>query len=172
MACSILATIIARLLRKPRLTCPDPLWSTLLEDLRNRGEGRRESGAFLLGHVHHDGRRSVAGYMLYDDIDPKALRGWIEFDGSKMDAVWKRCEAEGMSVVADVHTHPGGYGQSDTDQANPMMPLVGHVALIIPQFAARRFSPTEIGVYEFCGPGRWRDNSGTRTRFFALEAAQ
>lgn len=110
--------------------------------------------------------------MLYDDIDPDALRGWIEFDGSKMDTVWKRCEADGLSVVADVHTHPGGYGQSDIDQANPMMPLVGHVALIIPRFAVRCFSPPEIGVYEFRGPGSWRDHSGPQNRFFALEAAR
>jgi hypothetical protein len=51
-------------------------------------------------------------------------------------------------VVADVHTHPGGYGQSGVDQANPMIPETGHLALIVPNFADRAYGPGQIGVYE------------------------
>ena len=45
------------------------LWSRLLGDLRRRGAGRRESGAFLLGRS--DGPRGrITTYLCYDDLDP------------------------------------------------------------------------------------------------------
>ena len=62
-----------------------------------------------------------------------------------------RAEHEGLEVVADVHTHPGGVGQSQTDRDNPMIPEVGHVALIVPNFADRADFPGDIGIYEYRG---------------------
>lgn len=172
MRFSILLNIIARLLRTPRLTCPRPLWIALLEDLRRRGGGEREAGAFLLGRRRVDGSRSIEAYIPYDEVDPRALRGIIVFDGSLMDRVWERCAALGLGVVADVHTHPGGYGQSDVDQANPMIPQAGHLALIVPNYADRGYGPGEIGQYEFRGKAGWVDHSPAGSRFFQLKDAR
>lgn len=85
-----------------------------------------------------------------------------------MDLVWRRCAELGLSVVADVHTHPGGYGQSDIDQAHPMIPQSGHLALIIPNFADRDYEPGGIGQYEFLRPTAWRDHSRSGPAFFKL----
>jgi len=167
MVFSTIATIVRRLRPTPRLSCPRPLWIRLLAELRERG-GYRESGAFLLGRCSPEGARRVESYLLYDDVDPNCLRGWIEFDGSRMDEVWRRCELTGLSVVADVHTHPGGYGQSDVDQANPMIPEAGHLGLIVPHFADRAYGPGQIGLYEYLGGRRWRDHSAEGRRFFHL----
>jgi len=169
MVFSILRIIGHRLRPRPRLTCEARVWSQLLSELRDRGGGYREAGAFLLGVRHADGRRSIKAFLLYDEVDPACLRGAIVFDGSRMDAVWRRCEAAGLSVVADVHTHPGGYGQSQTDQRHPMIPERGHVALIIPNFADRLYRPGEIGVYEFCGRDGWRDHSRQGAAVVRLE---
>lgn len=156
----------------PRLTCPANLWAHLLAELRERGGGYREAGAFLLGRRDNGGCRRVEAFLLYDDVDPSCLRGWIEFDGSKMDEVWRRCEVTGLSVVADLHTHPGGYAQSDIDQANPMIPEIGHVAIIVPNYARGAYGPGAIGVYEFMGRGQWQDHSAKGARYFRLEAAR
>jgi hypothetical protein len=72
-------------------------------------------------------------------------------------------------VVADVHVHPGGYGQSASDQADPVMPRAGHIAMIIPDFARRQTSPGGIGLYEYLGNGAWRDHSAEGKAFFRLE---
>lgn len=171
MVFSWLLNIIRRMRRSPRLSCKAALWTELLTELHRRGGGRREAGAFLLGVRGPDGRRNIKAFLPYDDIDPNCLRGAIVFDGSRMDEVWHRCAALGLCVVADVHTHPGGYGQSSIDQANPMIPEAGHMALIIPNFADRLYGPGLIGVYEFRGrQAGWRDHSGAGRAVFQLEA--
>jgi len=128
--------------------------------------GRRESGGFLLGKVVGQ-CRCIELFLPYDEIDPNCLRGSILFDGSKIDLVWRECRRLGLVVVADVHTHPSGYGQSRVDQMNPMIPERGHLALIIPNFANRVYLPGEIGIYEFAGAGKWIDHSRRGASFFS-----
>jgi hypothetical protein len=57
-----------------------------------------------------------------------------------------------------VHTHPGrGVGQSGIDQRNPMIPLQGHTALIVPNFAHTRWwTLDDVGIYEYLGNFKWR----------------
>jgi proteasome lid subunit RPN8/RPN11 len=127
----------------------------------------RESGGFLLGR-QAGGTRTIEAFLPYDDVDPKALRGIILFDGSRMDVVWERCRRLELRVVADVHTHPGGHGQSSVDQENPMIPEPGHLALIVPNYADRVYVPGEIGIFEFRGRAGWLDHSHMGSRFFAV----
>jgi proteasome lid subunit RPN8/RPN11 len=136
--------------------------------LRERGGGRRESGGFLLGRIEN-GQRFVRDFIAYDVIDPNALQGIIVFDASKMDAVWAYCERAGLEVVADVHTHPGGYAQSRVDQDHPMIPQRGHLAMIVPNFADRIYRPGEMGLYEFRGRDGWCDHSALGPSFMRLE---
>ena len=162
MLSSMIRHIYNQLHPPKRLNCPRSLWKDILRELRERGGGRQESGGFLLGHVE-GGRRYVRNFIAYDVIDSNALQGIIMFDASKMDTVWA------MEVVADVHTHPAGYGQSGTDQAHPMIPQRGHLAMIIPNFADRFYRPGEIGLYEFQGRDGWRDHSASGAAFLRLE---
>jgi proteasome lid subunit RPN8/RPN11 len=91
------------------------------------------------------------------------------FDGANMDIVWGRCRKQNMEVVADVHTHPGGFGQSSIDRANPMIPEKAHIALIVPNFADRYYGPGEIGMYEFRGKrDGWADHSRAGRKFFKV----
>jgi len=130
----------------------------------------RESGAFLIGETHNDGRpKVIREFVYYDDIDPHALDiGIVKFDGNKLPLLWEICRARGYGVVADVHVHPGGYGQSRSDQADPVMPRAGHFAFILPDFAARSVTPGGIGQYEYLGNGRWLDHSYSVTPFLSL----
>jgi len=159
--------MFALLFPRTRLTCRRHLWQEILRELRDRGHGRRESGGFFLGRSDENGR-VIEAFLPYDAIDPNCLQGHILFDGSKMDLVWAECRRRGLQVVADVHTHPGGYGQSGIDRANAMIPEIGHIALIIPNFADEEYLPGEIGIYEFNGNGRWTDHSARGRKFFKL----
>jgi len=152
-----IAQIIARLWApRHELSCSWRLWQRLLAGLRERGRSAsRESGAFLLGYTVKD-RRRIVDFILYDDLDPHALdTGIVRFDGRHFGTLWDICKRRGLSVIADVHVHAGGSGQSSSDQAHPMISRAGHIALILPDFARAPVEPSAIGIYRYLGDKRW-----------------
>jgi proteasome lid subunit RPN8/RPN11 len=141
---------------QPKFLCAEALWQRLLVALRERGQqGRRESGAFLLGRRSEDQAR-ICDFALYDDLDPHSLdRGIVHFDGRYYGALWQQCQRTGLTVVADVHTHPFDAEQSASDRAHPMIATAGHLALILPRFAMGVAPREEIGMYRYLGARRW-----------------
>lgn len=143
------------------VTVPLLLWRRVLLELRARGQGRRESGAFLLGNRHANSGR-VTRFVCYDDLDPCAYQsGAITFHAAGYAALWAFCRQSNLQVLADVHTHPGTWvQQSGTDQRNPMVPVVGHTAVIVPIFgAAPWWTMKAAGVYQYLGDFTWRSSS-------------
>lgn len=141
------------------ITIPILLWARLIPELRRRGRGERESGAFLL--AKRDRRpRSVSAIQYYDDLDPDALNGAIVFHDVGYAALWAYCRQHGLAVLADVHTHPGSdVGQSHIDQRNPMIPKTGHIGLIVPHYAhASCWSLRGVGVHKYLGNFTWRQH--------------
>ena len=141
---------------RPRLAIATDLWEEMREELGRRGlHGSREAGAFLLAD-RRDGERRVSRIVYLDDLDPGCLTGNIHFRGAGYPKLWDICDAEGLRVIADVHTHPGaGVAQSAIDRANPMIALAGHVALILPAYATRPVAAREVGVHEYLGERGW-----------------
>lgn len=145
---------------------PILLWIRLLRELRRHGHGRRESGAFLLGRRSRE-RRRICSFVCYDDLDPSSGRSAaITFHARGQVALWKHCRKANLDIVADVHTHPGQHvGQSEIDRTHPMIPVVGHTAIILPKFARTPWwSLRAAGVYEYLGNFEWRAHSGSLHR--------
>ncbi|MFZ1991959.1 MAG: hypothetical protein WAW96_19565, partial [Alphaproteobacteria bacterium] len=118
--------------RAPRLVCDARTWNEGVDELHRRTGERQEAGAFLLGDTV-SGYRRIRQFLYYDDVDPDCFaNGIVEFDGRRFGEVWRICADLGLSVIADVHVHPGHYAQSQSDKQNPMIAEVGHFALIIP----------------------------------------
>jgi hypothetical protein len=143
---------------KDAISIPRLMWYRLVGELRRRGQGQRESGAFLLGRASAS-RRRVVSVAYYDDLDPAALdKGYVLFRGSGYSALWALCAQRSLVALADIHTHPGpDVGQSSIDQHNPMVPVAGHVAMIAPSFGwTSRWSMAEVGIHVFEGGGRWK----------------
>lgn len=152
-----IAQIMSRLWApRHKLSCSWLLWRRLLCGLRKRGRNySRESGAFLLGR--RSGRRArILKFVLYDDLDPHCLdTGIVRFDGRHFGKLWDLCSETGLTVIADIHTHPGPSGQSESDRANPMISRAGHIALIMPRFAGAPIRLSEVGFYLYDGAKRW-----------------
>lgn len=145
----------------PLLEVPAALWAELMAHLRAQGGGVRESGAFLLGHKA-DADRVVLRFLPYEQLQPDALRNdHVSLKAASFAKLWEVCRAEGMTVVADVHTHPFGPGQSRSDRANPMVALKGHIALIVPRFAKGNSRPRDLGLYVYEGNHQWASFSGS-----------
>ena len=147
---------------RPKLQMDAALWEDLLQKLRERGGGVRESGAFLLG-TGTGAERVASRIVLYDDLDPNCLNGgYVYFDGRHYGRLWELCVQASLSVVADVHTHPFGPGQSDSDKAHPMVSIPGHIALIVPNYAQGTVAAEDIGIYVYLGRYRWTAYRGRR----------
>jgi proteasome lid subunit RPN8/RPN11 len=147
------------------ITISHLIWMSLVGELRHRGRGRRESGAFLVGRKG-DVERRVVRFICYDDLDHQALEhGIVTLHAAGMSALWDLCRKESLTVLADVHTHPSAdTRQSDTDRHYPMVPVAGHVAMIVPNFGqASRWSLAGVGVHVFEGAGQWISYRGAGT---------
>lgn len=132
----------------------------LLTELRRRGGGKREAGAFLLANAAN-AARAVAAVAYYDDLDPNSLTGDITFGADGYTALGALCEAEQLVVIADIHTHPSRFvQQSRVDAAHPMVAIAGHVAVIVPNFATGTIDQRDLGVHEFLGAGAWHSTYG------------
>jgi hypothetical protein len=134
------------------------MWWRLVRQLRGRGNGERESGAFILGKS--DSRRA-SSFICYDDLDHEALRsGIITFHARGFARLWDICQAENLRVLADVHAHPSEWtGQSESDRTHPMVAQPGHLAIILPDFAqGNSFSLRGAGIYQYLGDHRWKDH--------------
>lgn len=165
---SYLTRRIIRALAAPRhrLSCRAEIWESGIKELHGRTESRHESGAFLLGREWR-GRREVVRFEYYDDLDPHSLdSGIVIFDGAGYGPLWQMCRDEELMVVADVHVHPGRAKQSELDRDNPMIATVGHIALIVPDYAARLPMAKDLGIYEFAGGYRWYDRSTNPKNYF------
>lgn len=137
------------------LSCSWLLWRRLLSELRVRGKGRHESGAFLLGR-RAGGKARIVDFVPYDDLDPNCLEsGIVQFNGTYFGRLWEICRERALTVVADVHTHPGGPSQSPSDRTNPMIAQAGHVAFIVPNFGRGSPKRKAIGIYRYRGNHEW-----------------
>lgn len=145
------------------ITIPLLIWRRVIIDLRRRGRGIGESGAFLLGRQAGAFPR-VNTYICYDDLDPESLQAdAIAFHAAGYSALWKYCREKKLEVLCDVHTHPRtGVGQSIIDQRHPMIPIAGHTALIVPNFGHTAWwSLKFVGVYEYLGNFKWRTHAAS-----------
>jgi proteasome lid subunit RPN8/RPN11 len=145
----------------PLLELPATLWVELMAHLRTQGAGVRESGAFLLGHKT-DASRVAQRFVPYEQLQPDAFSyDYVSLKADSFAKLWEVCRATGMTVVADVHTHPFGPGQSRSDRANPMVAVKGHIALIVPQFARANPRPRDLGLYVYQGNHQWTSYWGS-----------
>jgi hypothetical protein len=137
-----------------KLKMSQKFWSDLLASLKERGEGVRESGAFILSDTIE-----AQQYLLYDDLSPGCLdTGGIHFVGSGYVRLWDFCLKNNLRVIADIHTHPYKWtDQSSIDKNNPMISQKGHLALIAPYFASGRIKGLSgIGIFEYLGDFKWK----------------
>jgi proteasome lid subunit RPN8/RPN11 len=135
---------------------PFKLWLGLRDQLYRRSDGKRESGAFLLGKrlPTYD---KVYMYVCFDDVDPAALKGgYIRISSTGFAKLWAVCRENKLTVLADIHTHPGINVQSPTDIKNPMINEPGHLAIIVSHYARKRdWFMSTIRIYEYAGNYSW-----------------
>jgi proteasome lid subunit RPN8/RPN11 len=140
------------------------LWRELMQSLRQRGRGLRESGAFLLGErLQLQSRSVLRNWVQYEDLDPACEEHEIiRLSTDAFPRLWDTCDRLKLQVIGDIHTHPGGPRQSESDRAHPMMAIAGHLALIAPHFALGEVKPRSVSLNVYQGKQKWRSYLGWR----------
>ena len=147
---------------RTRIEIDCELWQEMIEELGRKSlGGSRETGVFLLASSK-GGVRRVVKPVYFDDLDPECLVGHIHIHSLGFSKLWDICEAEGLRVIADIHTHPGtSVAQSPIDRENPMIAREGHLALIVPFYGTRLVHAKEVGVHEYRGDRGWESWFGS-----------
>lgn len=131
------------------------VWTDLMSDLKRRGGGRRESGAFLLAQVAQNDD-VVCTWLPYDVLAPESLAyAYVRLESTAFSRLWAYCDEHQMKVIADIHTHPKKPIQSLSDRAHPMIAFSGHIALIVPNFAQNFPRPYDCSFNVYLGNHRW-----------------
>lgn len=142
------------------------LWLTCMAELHARTGHRHESGCFVLGKIDQHHRRARR-CVYYDELDPLTYSsGVCILHADAFTRLWAICRAEGLTVIADIHTHPEGAFQSESDRTNPMIARAGHCAIIVPAYAKGWIWRHHLGLFQYQGDHRWTDLSGWRARSF------
>jgi hypothetical protein len=61
----------------------------------------------------------------------------------------------GMTIIAQLHSHPEEAYHSTTDDSYPIATTTGSLSLVVPYFATEPFSLAHCAVYRLLPPHRW-----------------
>lgn len=60
-----------------------------------------------------------------------------------------------LTLIAQLHTHPGDAYHSDTDDAFPIATRIGSLSLVVPNFAHDPFTIADCAIYRLAADGSW-----------------
>ena len=131
------------------LQIPCILWDQTLSLLRDRSNGRRESGAIVLGRRNSTSQRVASKVMGYHELcDDRATEVFVELSEAGKLKLYSQLEREHLQLVAMVHTHPESWvGLSPIDQANQLSSRVGFWSIVLPHFGREPWDLDFIGFH-------------------------
>ncbi len=112
------------------------LWAGVLED-----------GIFIVTHVRipeQAGLRTDDGVLVAVGSDElHRLNVWLY--------------EEGLTLIAQIHSHPTDAYHSETDDALPIVTTLGGLSLVVPFFARATFSLDDYAVYRLMPHEGWTE---------------
>jgi hypothetical protein len=113
------------------------LWGGTLDDTRHRFQ-------FVSGYVPAQTTTRGEDGLL------------VVVDGDALFQVNRAFYEEGLTLAAQVHSHPTDAYHSETDDAYPLMTLIGGLSGVVPDFGAGgRARLDDWAWYRLTGPGTW-----------------
>jgi hypothetical protein len=124
-------------------------------------------------HLALVGRQGLEGFALWagalagdvfrvsDTIIPEQtglrtdLGVCVTVDGRELHRINVWLHGRGLTLVAQLHSHPTEAYHSGTDDAYPIATTTGSLSLVIPDFAGAPFSLETCAVYRLLPPRGW-----------------
>jgi hypothetical protein len=88
----------------------------------------------------------------------------VRVDGPELHRINMWLYEQGLTLIAQLHSHPGVAYHSTTDDAYPIATTVGSLSIVIPDFARSPFSIVRCAVYRLSVDGQWNKLSTDAVR--------
>lgn len=135
---------------RSRLSISRNLLLETIRGLRERSAGWRESAAIWAGSISEDEVEwhAHAVWFHHELCDDRAGPLSLELSERAKYALYEQLAAQGMRLVALVHTHPVEWVDlSRVDRRNQLSSRIGFWSLVIPHYAAEEPAPETFGIH-------------------------
>jgi hypothetical protein len=122
-----------------------------------RAQGTRgQEGLVLWAGVQHGSIVRVESALVPPQIAIRNEEGvCVVVDGQALHKVNVWLFEKRLTLVGQIHSHPGAAYHSATDDAFSIVTALGGVSVVLPEFARHGFDYASSAVYRLVGPGRW-----------------
>lgn len=109
------------------------------------------------------GTRDGNTFIIKRTIIPEQEAGDIEggliyvVDGKELHRISLELFDSGLQLFAQIHSHPGMAYHSETDDAYPIVTVVGGISIVVPNFARGGVNIAEWAVYKLLPETGWTD---------------
>lgn len=147
-----------RLTSVREFSVPLELVDQSLEQIQTAGREGYEAFVLWGGTLDDTGEtfHFVSGYFPEQTTSRGKDGLLVTVTGEALFRVNRAFYSEGLTLAAQVHSHPTDAYHSSTDDAYPLMTLVGGLSAVVPDFGqGGRSRLDEWAWYRLRGPGEW-----------------
>ena len=142
-----------RLANVQRLLVPGARVQEAYAHLRRVGQRRMEGVALWAGLVDGQDAR-ITTTIIPQQTALRLPTGLVYIvDDGELHRLNVRLYREGLTLVAQLHSHPEDAYHSDTDDAYPIVTALGGVSVVVPNFARGALDPALWAVYRLTERG-------------------
>lgn len=138
-----------------RILVPSPVALEAHAHLRHVGEQGVEGFALWAGTVEARTARVRATYIPVQEAWRTEEGLTVFVDGAELHRLNMWLYREGLTLIAQLHSHPGAAYHSATDDAFPIATAIGSLSLVVPDFARAPFALSRCAVYRLSPRGTW-----------------
>lgn len=136
---------------------PREVVEAIQQHLRDAGSTHCEGVAFWAGQTSAD-VFEVHAALVPAQIQTRSNEGvGVMITGDELFRMNVWLHQNGMTVVAQLHSHPGEAYHSDTDNDFSIVTQAGGLSIVVPDFARGPFSLDSAAVYRLDAHGAWSE---------------
>lgn len=131
---------------------------------------RRVEGVALFAGI-----REGDTFIIKRTIIPEQKAGNVEggliyvVDGEELYRIGLELFDCGLQLFAQIHSHPGAAYHSDTDDAYPIVTVIGGISIVVPNFARGGVNISEWAVYRLLPTIGWTEiKSDEKRNYFEI----
>jgi hypothetical protein len=136
---------------------PSALVEPTLEPLQEAGLRGYEAFVLWGGRLVEVDRFEFAAAFVPEQTTSRGREGLlVVVGGEALFRANRAFYAAGLTLAGQVHSHPGGAYHSETDDAHPLMTLIGGLSCVVPDFGeGGRDRLADWAWYRLLGIGDW-----------------